>query len=60
MIVRPVFERRADTGKDRRRPLQFMTGGGNGWAVSLRFRLSALRGSGESYPDVILRLVERP
>jgi len=34
-------------------------GGANGWAVSLRFRLSEiLRGPGESYSDVILRLVE--
>jgi hypothetical protein len=36
-----------------------MVGGGpNGWAVSLRFRLSALRGPGESYSDVIIKLVE--
>jgi hypothetical protein len=37
-----------------------MVGGGpNGWAVSPRFRLSeTLRGQGESYSDVILRLVE--
>jgi hypothetical protein len=33
-------------------------GGGNGWAVSLRFRLRALRGPGESYSDVIIKLVE--
>jgi hypothetical protein len=33
--------------------------GTNGWAVSLRFRLSEiLRGPGESYSDVILKLVE--
>jgi hypothetical protein len=34
-------------------------GGAKGWAVSLRFRLSEiLGGPGETYSEVILRLVE--
>jgi hypothetical protein len=51
MIVRRRSKSPNDDREDRRRSLSPVGGGAN-WAVSLRFR------PGESYSDVILRLVE--